>query len=259
MALWGVCTKCNRFHDLALNCETAILPAKKTKKYSPSNINHFFKCPYRWYLHQIEKKQGIITEAPEALFSKSVHLLIQDYYSQVKNPSPKQIETTATAIFQSSDLWKPNETKIKTILKNFITFEQSKQPYLKPILVEQWLEDDNFGGYIDYFDGKMLIDWKLGNFQMDDDARRQGKIYELLVKHNGYTQPFKVYFITLLNGRKLEMPLTTEPWLMQQVQRMYNMVEAKRFPKCLTGLCNFCEVQLECELEGLNLWDGILA
>jgi len=198
-------------------------------------------------------------ENDRATLGRNIHSIIAEYYANIsQKPTAKQVETMAMACFDSGfeQSLKSYKKEAEEMIRNFIKFEQSRlASYIKPILVEKKLENDNFTGIVDYFDGTNIIDWKTGAvMEIDDDMRRQGKIYDVLLKSNGYNSSHRIYFITLSNGRSLELPLTTEAWLMEQVKRMYSMVENQRFPKCRSGLCNYCEVMLECQMEGVTLW-----
>lgn len=231
--------------------------------YSPSEINLFFRCPYKWKLLKIDKAITISIPNDYALLGRNMHLIIAEYYNNiVEKPTLKQVVNIAESCFSRffDPLLKNHQQLAENMLKNFIKFEQKRIPnYIKPIIIERKLKDENFSGIIDYFDGENIIDWKTGRIMgIDDNLRRQGKIYDLLLKHNGYEGHHKIYFITLRNGRSLELPMTTKSWIMSQVNRMYRMVKNKRFPECKTPLCNFCEVQLACEFKNTKLWDEVI-
>lgn len=192
----------------------------------------------------------------------NIHLIIKEYFRLIgSHPTEMQIKNVAKSCLDHhfDETLKRYREDAENLIQNFIAFEISRlKSYSKPILVEQKLEDDNFTGIIDFFDGQNIIDWKTGNLtQLGDDERRQGKIYDLLLHHNGYQGNFKIYFVTLANGRVLELPLTTETWLISQANKMFMMVEAGQFPKCKSGLCLWCEVQLNCEMEGVGLFDNL--
>ena len=232
-------------------------------KYSPSSSNSFFRCPQGWKLQKIDKVQQIRTENYKRSIGENFHAIIKEYYSNIDvKPTPSQVNNIAMSAFSTlfDETLKMYRVEMEAMLKNFIKFEIARIPkYIKPILVEEQLEDENFKGIIDYFDGRNIIDWKTGNLlSLGDNERRQGKIYELLLEHNGYEGPFKVYFVTLINGRTLELPLTTETWLMDQCKRMFTMVKNNQFPKVPSGLCNYCDVALACAFGDYSLWDKVI-
>ena len=232
------------------------------KKFSPSSTNQFFQCPFQWKLLHIDKVQPQTRPNPKARLGKNIHNIIKEYYQNiVKKPTAKQVENIAMCCFNSmfDETLKRYRPKAEIMMGNFINFEKARIPrYIKPIIVEKYLENDLFCGVIDYFDGKIIIDWKTGNLmRLGNDERRQGKIYNVLLNDNGYEGEFKVYFVTLANGRRLELPVTTRTWLNQEIQKMTRMIKANRFPKNRSPLCNWCDAQISCEFDGVCLWDNI--
>jgi len=232
------------------------------RKFSPSSTNQFFKCPYQWKLLRIDKVQTEPKVNHKAELGGNIHDIIKEYYQNiVEKPSEKQIEHIAMSCFNMGfdETLKQYRANAETMMKNFINFEKGRiRHYIKPIMVEQTLENDLFRGIIDYFDGKNIIDWKTGAMmRLGNDERRQGKIYNILLNDNGYKGDFKVYFVTLANGRKLELPLTTRTWLEQEIKKMVGMIKAERFPKNKSPLCNWCDARMACEFDGTFLWENI--
>ena len=229
-------------------------------------MNGFFRCPYKWDLINIVKAPCINVQNDKGLLGQNIHSIIAEYYRLVpQHPTSKQIESLATTCFtQMFESFLSHYKHVaEDMVKNFIKFEQSRlKNYVKPILVEKTLEDDLFKGVIDFFDGQNIIDWKTGAMcNLDDDSRRQGKIYDLLLQHNGFNnggKNFKVFFVTLRNSRVLELPFTSEAWLMDQIKHMYSIIQSGRFPKIRSPLCDWCEVELYCQLEDTHLWESVL-
>jgi hypothetical protein len=174
----------------------------------------------------------------------------------------KGIEIIAKACFEryfDSKLRKLH-TNAEEMMENFVKFEKSRiGNYKKPVFIEKMLEDDIFRGKIDFFDGTTIVDWKTGSIMdIDDDMKRQGKIYDVLLNNNGYTGKFRILFVTSKNGRTLELPMVTTEWLMSHASRMQSIVSSGNYPKCRTPLCDWCEAQLRCECSDYSLWDGML-
>lgn len=233
---------------------------------SPSQMNQFFQCPFKWKLLHIDRVQVIKVRNEKAELGTNIHKIIAKYYSSLPTKlDATKIEKHALRCFNTyieSYLLKKFEKQAKEIMENFVKFEKScLGNYLRPVAIERRLESPSFRGIVDYFDGKNIIDWKTGAImQIGPNEMRQGKIYEILLRRNGYIkdgQKVNMFFVTLKNGRILKLPLVTESWLMEQKRRMDYIIKSGRFPRICSGLCNWCEVQLRCEFEGEKLWDKL--
>ena len=231
-------------------------------KYSASNINKFFKCPFFFKLCYIDKIKMVEVSNPKRDLGFNMHQIIHEYYKLIgKQPTAEMVKNVAKSCFARyfDDSLKNLLPEAEELLKNFIQFELSRlTKYTAPIMLEQKLEDEQFNGIIDFFDGNKIIDWKTGKMlTLGDDECIQGKIYNHLLNSNGYAGNFKVYFVTLANGRCLEMPATTEQWLMQKTQKMFSMIQAQQFPKVKSGLCSYCNGMLDCQCSDLTLWGNV--
>ena len=241
---------------------------------SPSSLNSFFTCPYNWKLINVDGVQVVQVENLKGNLGSNIHHIIAEYYKNIGNsgvhiPSyAKEIENIATQCFNT--LFEPYLNKFKTtaeeMMKNFIKFEQSRlQNYVAPQLIEKTLTNSNFKGIIDCFftNGTVatIIDWKTGALMdLGDNERRQGKIYEILLRDNGYIKNeriVKIYFVTLRNGRVLELPFTTETWVMEQKKHKDAIINSGNFPKIISPLCDWCNTQLSCEFNNISLWSNL--
>lgn len=231
-------------------------------------MNQFFQCPFKWKLLHINHVQTVKVRNEKKELGSNIHEIIANYYKGIpKSPTAEQIEKRAWTCFNT--YFEPRlskfEKQAKEMMENFIKFEKSRLPnYIKPCLIEGYLEDEEYKGYLDFLaitpKEALIIDWKTGAMMtITDDNRRQGKIYERLGKNNKHIMEgmkVKILFVTLRNGRQLEVPFTTMPWLDEQRRRMFSLVNAKRFPKIHSALCDWCECQIRCEFEGEKLWDN---
>ena len=235
------------------------------RQVSPSEMNLFFQCPYKWKLIYHDKVSRIKVRNKKAELGKNIHEIIAKYYSLLPTKlDVTKIEKHALRCFNT--YFEPYlvefDKQAKEIMANFVKFEKScLGNYIRPVVIEKYLKSPNFKGIIDYFDGKNIIDWKTGAImQIGPNEMRQGKIYEMLLRHNGYIkegQKVNIFFVTLKNGRVLKLPLVTKTWLMEQKRRMEHIIKSGRFQKIYSPLCNWDEVQLTCELEGEKLWDEV--
>jgi len=192
----------------------------------------------------------------------NMHLILKEYFKLIgAHPTKDMIENVAKSCFAKhfDNSLKNILPEAEEMLRNFVKFEISRIPkYTAPVMVEQQIEDETFNGIIDFFDGTKVIDWTTGKIlTLGDNECVQGKVYSHLLASKGYSN-VKVYFVTLMNGRCLEMPATTEQWLLQKTQKMFSMIQAGQYPKCKSGLCSWCSAQIDCEFDSvLELWSGI--
>jgi hypothetical protein len=236
----------------------------KTIRYTPSSINSFFKCPYKWKLTYLHKTKGIFVVNDKRDLGDNIHFIISKYYEESGFPDEKYIEPLVKDTFNRyfDTKLKKYQSDAEEMMNNFIKFEKERiKTAGKPIFIEKMLEDEVFRGKIDMFDGINIIDWKTGsNMEIDDDLKRQGKVYEILLNSNNYKGNFNILFIALKNGRTLKLPVVTSTWLYNQTNQMNSIVSSEMYPKCYSPLCDWCEVQLECEFENdkASLWDGMM-
>jgi hypothetical protein len=233
-----------------------------TMKYTASSINSFFKCPYKWKLTYLQKTKGIYIVNEKRDLGENIHFIIAKYYEESGNPSEKYIEPIAIDCFNRyfDSKLKKYQALAEEMMRNFIKFEKERVKTCgAPVFVEKMLEDNCFRGKIDMFDGVNIIDWKTGSvMNIDDDLMRQGKVYDKLLNSNGYNSKFNILFVTLKNGRVLQLPMVTVTWLLSQVEQMNAVICSGNYPKCRSPLCDWCEVVLECQFDDVNLWDSIL-
>jgi len=233
------------------------------KHVSPSQLNQFYQCPFKWKLLHLDKVQTIEVKNEKRDLGKNIHEIIASYYKYIgNNPTSKQMENIMEMCFNTH--FEPTLSKFKTqaqeMLKNFVNFEKSRlNNYVHPPIIEKPFKGEDFKGIIDYFDGEHIIDWKTGAMmQIENEHIRQGKIYEILLRQNGYIkegQKVRISFVTLKNGRILTLPFVTESWVVEQKRRMDFIISKGHFNKIRSPLCAWCEVQLACEFESERLWD----
>jgi hypothetical protein len=235
-----------------------------TMKYTASSINSFFKCPYKWKLTYMQKKKGIHVVNDKRDLGENIHYIIAKYYKESGHPAEKYIEAIAKDCFNRyfDTKLKKYQSDAEEMMNNFIKFEKERiKTAGKPIFVEEMLEDEIFRGKIDMFDGVNIIDWKTGGLMdIDNDLMRQGKVYDRLLDSNNYKGNFNILFVTLKNGRVLRLPMITMTWLFTQTNQMNSVVSSGMFPKIRSPLCDWCEVQLECEFDNdkTTLWNGMI-
>jgi len=233
---------------------------------SPSALNDFLSCPYRWKCSK-EEKPTIRVDDTAQLFGSAIHNILQIYYSKIDNnlTEDKIVENLDQAFIEGGN-WITDSQKAKTkrIYKNIIAFEKErllrKQP--KPDIVEKRFDaklfDDlpPFHGIIDYYSSStgIVMDWKTGkNHELDDDKMVQGKLYQMLLEANNYTVK-KVVFYFLDTGAEPTIPKVSDGWIYNKAKLMCDMIENDRFPSKPSGLCRFCPYQLNCQYKTKCRW-----
>ena len=233
---------------------------------SPSALNGFLSCPYRWKCSKT-LEYTIKTDDSAALFGSAIHNIIQLYYSKIDNTiTKKDIIPNLDQAFIEGGNWITDSQKAKSkrMYKNIITFEQdrinNKRP--KPDIIERrfnskLFEDlPPFHGIVDCYtsETKIALDWKTGkNTELDDEKMVQGKIYEMLLEKNGYDVD-RVVFCFLNTGAEPTIPKVNEGWIYSKAKMMCDMIEADRFPSKPSGLCRFCPYQLACQYKNKCRW-----
>jgi len=228
---------------------------------SPSSINLFFQCPYRWYLTNLGL-EGMVIDDSHLRFGKMIHHMIQQFYLRISDePTEEEIERLAWNIFyECYDDTLPQKRGLgKRIISNFIKFEKNRLrewKVYKPTLVERRFNlNEYLVGVIDFYCDGIIIDWKTGQYNyMNNDIMRQGGVYKYLLKKAGY-RVNKVLFVYLRDNRVVEVPHVTDGWIEQEIRNMESMIKNKHFPKKSGVHCKYCEYRLRCEFDDTCLWE----
>lgn len=233
-------------------------------KFSPSAINEFYSCPKQWQLHRLGAC-GIAVNRDFMDLGKLVHEAIKEYFNIIGNkPTPQNINRIFTTVFeQHFEQYSLNRLRIRAnrLRDNFILFEIERVKTWKiysPTLVEVKLKTENYVTIVDFYSQphKTLIDWKSGNKRdLTDNDLRQGKVMEIVLKKNGYPVE-KILFVGLYPNRVFEVPKIPDGFVDNEKNKMLESVHSNYFPKrgLEKGYCRWCDVVLDCFLEGCNLW-----
>lgn len=229
---------------------------------SPSSINSFFTCPYRWKLER-EGAPSIPVDTAERDFGRNIHEIIHTYFIKVSDyPEPTEMREKLNESINEvlEERWKKRIGLVKQIFENFLQEEIKRlrrSEIYKPQMLEEKLENEKWRGVIDFYCNGEVIDWKTYGTSsfITHNHIRQGKIYETLLRSKGY-EVKGVYFFSLAQGSFIPCPRVSDEWLEGEFERMKQMVESDTFPRG-TG-CKYCEYALKCKNEGRKLWEGIL-
>ena len=222
---------------------------------SPSSLNLFFQCPYRWYLTK-QGIEGIWVDDKYARFGSMIHNIIATYFNRLPDKvTEKTIEELALKCLDEGfdDSIGFRRKTAEKIINNFIEFEKyrlNNWSVYKPTFIEQRLRlSDQLVGIVDFYGNNTIIDWKTGQYVfMTTELKRQGAVYKYLLQKAGYKVD-KVLFVFLRENKVLELPYVTDGWIENEVRRMLNMIQGGIFPKRRTNMCNWCEYKLRCQIE----------
>jgi len=228
---------------------------------SPSSLNLFFSCPYRWKLTYIDQKEGIPIEDREALFGRMLHNIIQAYYQNLpENASREEVEKALEKAVKDyfDPMFERRRERVERLMENFKKFEFQRiktQSRTKPELVEQKMVAEPFSGIIDFYNEGLVIDWKTRGVtnNLSPDYIRQGKIYEFILKRNG-KEVRSVRFFSLEMGEFIPIPRMSDDWLWRQYNQLRETVEKGKFEKVRGPNCKYCEQILDCEFGEVGMW-----
>lgn len=229
---------------------------------SPSSINLYFQCPYRWYLTQ-KGIEGTWVDDKHARFGSMIHNMIATYFKSLPNKVTEDtIESQMMKIFDTNfdESLASMRKEAEDIINNFISFEKYRLrnwDTYKPEFVEQRIRlSDQLVGVIDFYGNKTIIDWKTSKYSFITlDHKRQGGIYKYLVEKTG-REVDKVIFVFLRENKVVELPYMTRGWIEAEVNEMLRSIRAGIFAKRKSYACSWCEYRLRCEFEdeGICLW-----
>ena len=237
------------------------------KYISPSAINSFYQCPFKYWAHYIAKLPEIRTPDGPALFGRAIHNMITIYYDKLKKNTPLEtaLEQMEETIVEGADYRVDSyKTTLKSVQRNLTKFETNRisKKKDKPKLLEKKLFTEldpsipPIGGIVDaYFDDGTCVDWKTGKYaEMDSSLMVQGKVYQTILEANGYPVN-KVLFVNLNRGVNLTLPRLTDAWLLQKITHMLNVIESGRFVPKESGLCRkWCGYVLSCNTRHKCPW-----
>jgi len=230
---------------------------------SPTSIDIFFECPYKWKLTYIDQKKPLPIVDKERLFGAMIHNMLKAYYDNLpENPSEEEISTTIEKVIRDyfDPTFQRREQRVRNIMENFKKFElqRVRRQKAKPDFVEKKFVYEPFSGVIDFYNSGEVIDWKVRGVStlMTMSHIRQGKIYEYILKNNGL--PVRVVrFFSLELGEFIAVPRVSDDWLMRQYQQMKEQINSGTFKKVIGNHCRKCEQILNCQFGEVSMWSDL--
>jgi len=213
---------------------------------SPTMINTFIECPYKYYLAY--EKQLTPLWKPSYEFGRKLHATISEYYNSLhENITPNEVPLYLSIASKKTGL---NTEMYRRYLDNFVEFEKQRLSWHinpKPIAIEKEFTRKPFKGIIDAMfrkgDNNIIVDWKTGfvksNPARDEQLTLQGNIYLYL------TGAKELYFIFLAYGH-YEKVEYSEEFLRNRIVKFLEALKTRNFPKVLDERCKLCEFNAHC-------------
>ena len=235
---------------------------------SPSALNNFIRCPYRWRCERYKFPSIFIDESARQ-FGFTCHNIYELYYRKIDDFPTKDeiIQAVEEAVTEGgssfTDSRKKATRKIRDYLHDFEVNRVGNRVH-KPELIEQrlsvkiWDDLPPILGIPDLFirDTGTLIDWKFGkNAEITDEILVQGKMYEMILQSGDYDVK-KVTFRYPVLGVKNNLPKVTDGWIYEKVRYMCDMIRIDKFPSREGFLCNkWCPFILSCKYKSECGWN----
>ncbi len=233
------------------------VPIEVPDQVSASGIARYTHCPFKFWAHATEQPQSE-TDKSAMEFGSLVHEVMESIYKQPERPADWDNIIRDKMMHGVNPEWNTTvQKKVEKTISNMIKFElhREKQGLPWPISIEDHYTVEipgrtdlpNLHGYIDYYDGKRVIDWKTGKskwFHLAEEKHIQGKVYQILIDAES---PPDMFFAFISEGSMKSAPeeFTTER-LIYLVEDMVDGIREGRFEPKPGKLCPWCEYQDIC-------------
>jgi CRISPR/Cas system-associated exonuclease Cas4 (RecB family) len=225
---------------------------------SPTMLNTFIECPYKYYLAYVEYLKPQWKPAYE--IGKNLHTIIENYYKELTDSiTPSEVSLYVSSVVKRLNL---DPELYKTYLNNFVKIEQQRLSWHinpKPLAIEQEYIRPPFRGVIDAMfmkgNDKVIIDWKTGfhkpNPIRDKQLMVQGNIYLYI------TGAKEVYFAFLSYGN-IEKVMYDEDELKPVLRDFFTSIKTYDYPRMIGENCKNCEYNIPCFMRMWNVrWSDI--
>jgi len=222
-------------------------------KYSPSALNMYYQCPYKFKLAYIDGVKPL--PPPEKMvIGKTIHEVIAKYYELI----PVTITPKEIPLFLSQALKEVNVSadSLNYLLRGFRRFEERRLTWNlnpKPVAIEKYFERGIFHGVLDVIfkraDQKLVgVDWKSGRVSMDNVSHIiQGFVYVYIANLD------EMIFVSLVSGSENRLPAKELLRFKSVLREIIGGIKAKNFEKKPGEKCKTCEYSLACNLREEDL------
>lgn len=221
---------------------------------SPSSINLFLQCPFRYYLSKKYPDEKKTKRSEYIIIGDVVHKIIEEYYKQLSKELDSiddfmidlLVSHAKNKVLKDTNV---SENRIQRYLDNFKIFEKKRLRKNKkvPMFVEKPFKIDNeFYGVIDFYDDGILIDFKTDTSQYPKESHViQGNIYRYLLEKHGYNVK-EIKFLFLYNGKEIKIPKKPDSYVLDILERVKMYISSNNYPKKPSNYCKYCEYRLYC-------------
>lgn len=224
---------------------------------SPSKINTFFECPYKYYLSYVENLKPLYK--PQYVFGSKVHEVIKKYYELI----PDSITASEVPMYVSV-AWKEvfgdvTESAYR-YMDGFVKFESHRLLWNinpKPLAIEKEFARGRLKGVVDALFRRgneyVVVDWKTGMVRNPYEHQYllvQGNIYMYL------TSASICYFVFVGYGDWREVKYD-KTFLDNIVEKFVSSVDRGLFNRNKGEWCRLCEFNVHCYLKeySINWWE----
>jgi len=222
--------------------------------YSPTALNTYIDCPYKYYLAYVVEAKPIPKKEYE--YGKTVHKLIATYYNII----PDRLTTGEIPLFLAQAIHKSGETidDVEVALRGFRKFEENRLTWninSRPVHVEKYFERGMFKGIVDVIfkklNGSLVgIDWK-SSWELNIKNVHyiiQGFIYIYIAQLD------EMIFVPIFSGKEIKVTRQELIEFKNIVKDLIEGIRQKKFNKSEGEQCRTCEYSLACKL-GENYWE----
>jgi len=251
---------------------------KKSKIYSHSRLSTFEKCPMKFKFQYIDKIIPEVEQTIESHLGKSVHEVLEWFYTQVKKGKTPSIDEM---ILYYTYIWKENYAPETLIVKKYLTekdyFNKGVQ-FLLNYYTENSPFDDNTletekrilinldkdGAYkMQGFIDRLVYNAETGEYEIHDyktansmpskekiNEDRQLAIYSIAIKELfGYDKDVCLIWHYLAHNQKICIRKANSELskLKKDIIELIDSIESsKEFPAKKSALCSWCEYKNVC-------------
>ena len=227
-------------------------------KLSASSLNLFLRCPYAYYLKEIEKVPPSFTD--KVFVGKLVHKTLENYFNHKK----QEQDTNASLIDFLDDSYKELTSSSEISITKALNYKDESVDYLKqyesiaktlaPLEVEKEIQLEiagvNITGYIDLLTvDRKLIDFKTTTqktIKLSSEYKMQLSIYSLVNIANSYY----LHYITSSSFKEFKIKPLKHSFIYEIIETFNNAYLSGAFtPSGLTHpyACQYCAYKEQCK------------
>ena len=229
-------------------------------KLSASSLNLFLRCPYAYYLKEIEKAEPVMNEG--AFLGKLIHKTLENYFNYKKQNQNEDkldiadfLEDSFKQLIKQENIkftFKKSDYKDIAVdmLQNYNQIAKTITPLETEKYFEIYIDDVYITGYIDLLtQDRKLIDFKTSqskNVKINSEYVMQISLYSM----TGLANNYYLHFITPYNAVEKEVKPLKSLLFNEIINQFKNSYLSGAFvPSGLTHpyACNYCTYKQACK------------